>query len=255
MEFDFGTVYEECDLTNISYEVTVNTSRSNENTSLPQPAATSTPVKPRSTHQCDECDFETTKASVLRRHKDTVHLQGGTPFECKTCLKKFKRKDYLLEHQKRHSNMISHYICSKCGVSYSSRQGLFYHTKKHDGKLKYKCNECNISFYTKDHFLGHVNKNHHKVQPFQCSKCNKAFHNPALKRSHEQQCGNDNKLTCGHCGVEVSSKRVLKDHVQGKHGSNTFLCPCGASYMWRQSFLRHRSKCLLAAAVNTPTVE
>ncbi|KAL3315508.1 hypothetical protein Ciccas_005865, partial [Cichlidogyrus casuarinus] len=54
-----------------------------------------------------------------------------------------------------------------------------------------------------------------------------------------------NTTTCQHCGKEFSSRLALKQHVEGKHGTERrYKCPgCTKSYRWGASYYYHRKSC------------
>ena len=90
---------------------------------------------------CKICNQEIVKSSNLKRHMREKHSvldvekvlqkEEMTEFECKQCLRIFKRKEHLLQHLPVHEALSPEYNCEECDASFSNARNLERHKKKH----------------------------------------------------------------------------------------------------------------------------
>ena len=103
----------------------------------------------------DECKYLFVTKKVLRRHKNSVHL-NLRPFNC-----------------------------SQCSLSFNRKYHLKYHVDSVHLKLKpYECGQCSAAFSRKDSLKKHIHDFHLNLKPFQCSHCSKTFNRTSNMKSH-----------------------------------------------------------------------
>lgn len=81
---------------------------------------------------CELCSRTFAKLKYLRKHIRELH-ENATPFNCKTCDKKFNRKANLLEHELIHQGKYLA-TCKTCGNSYRTMSALKLHQRTHTGE-------------------------------------------------------------------------------------------------------------------------
>ena len=176
------------------------------------------------------------------RHRGT---HGERKFICQYCPNKYFSKPSLDDHiRNKHGDNIN-IFCDHCSKVFTSRQGYASHMKSVKGDYSHKCEICFKSFLRKDRYEGHMHT-HYKNNPHKCSLCDMTFaHKGSLKR-HKNFCsGKDDKdhvrtLYCDLCWMSFKSLDALRNHQQGKHQNNIFICQtCGKRYNWRASYYRH----------------
>lgn len=147
----------------------------------------------RSTHKCsinreriacEECNRTFGKLKYLRKHIRELH-EMATPFDCKTCGKRFNRKANLLEHELIHEGKyLAH--CETCGNSYRTASALRLHERTHTGEKPYACDICNEKAYAYNTDLKRHKRAVHGIlgTPHPCTLCEKVFYEPKLLRNH-----------------------------------------------------------------------
>lgn len=73
-------------------------------------------------------------------------------------------------------------------------------------------------FNMKNHIVGHMHT-HRGYKAFECQKCKKSFAYKCTLQNHSACCGEKTSHTCAQCGIDVSSKAALKQHMNRKHGN------------------------------------
>lgn len=75
---------------------------------------------------------------------------------CNVCSKKFKRKEFLLQHLKSHIGLRP-FKCDEptCNKSFSRKEHLLRHIVSHTGKKMFNCDVCNKLFSRKDNLNKH----------------------------------------------------------------------------------------------------
>lgn len=75
---------------------------------------------------------------------------------CNVCSKKFKRKEFLMQHLKSHIGLRP-FKCDEptCNKSFSRKEHLLRHVVSHTGKKMFNCDVCNKLFSRKDNLNKH----------------------------------------------------------------------------------------------------
>uniref|UniRef100_A0A915ESB0 C2H2-type domain-containing protein n=1 Tax=Ditylenchus dipsaci TaxID=166011 RepID=A0A915ESB0_9BILA len=84
--------------------------------------------KPRSVHQCNECNKIFVSFKGLQQHA-IIHTDQK-PFACDVCGKAFRFKSNLFEHRSVHSGLIPH-ACPRCDKTCRLKGNLKKHLKTH----------------------------------------------------------------------------------------------------------------------------
>lgn len=133
---------------------------------------------------CERCNRTFGKMKYLRKHIRELH-DMATPFDCKTCGKRFNRKANLMEHELIHQGK---YLadCKTCGKSYRTTSALRLHERTHTGEKPYKCDLCNEKSYAYNTDLKRHKRSVHGIlgTPHPCTQCEKIFYEPKLLRKH-----------------------------------------------------------------------
>ena len=132
-------------------------------------------------YRCKTCEYQTNKASNLKRHEYTKHQTktnsycnkeiASNPliknYTCNICQKVFYQPQYLSRHVKvDHENTYGtqkRLNCSLCERSYKNNKHLTRHIKEYHSGLSYLCKKCGQEFSRSDYFLTHVNEVHKEI--------------------------------------------------------------------------------------------
>ena len=151
------------------------------------------------------------------------------------------------------ANNVPSLVCDICGKLFITSSGLTKHIalrhKVNDAFSTFECQICKMQFTTKGHYEGHMNA-HNDIKPHQCSRCNKAYSYRSSMLRHSLICSGQREserkvqreFQCEICGQICHRKDTLKDHMAGKHGSETkeYVCRvCNMTFTWRSSLARH----------------
>lgn len=132
--------------------------------------------------------------------------------------------------------------CSVCGKAFLSRQGLWEHERNHSvDKKKFQCEICNTYISRATQLECHMNSKHLNIKPYKCQACTKAFVTMQTLKRHQKECKGAQPFErkCTVCDKVFQTYSALREHHTAKHSGKTFICSCGASYVWRASFVRH----------------
>lgn len=82
------------------------------------------------TYKCKLCDKEFSRRTGFLVHKKICHYYPGSDVlhVCNICKASFKSKNYLVQHQQKHSAIV--YKCDKCGKCFKWKNRLYIHKKK-----------------------------------------------------------------------------------------------------------------------------
>uniref|UniRef100_A0A6P7F0F7 Zinc finger protein 391-like n=1 Tax=Diabrotica virgifera virgifera TaxID=50390 RepID=A0A6P7F0F7_DIAVI len=147
-------------------------------------------------YSCHMCDFTNDKKSLIKNHIRTHDL-----WKCEKCSKIFKSKRCAYKHSKTH-NVKSLVQCDICGKDV---RNVYLDTHK---KL--------------------VHADEKTVQIYKCHLCDKAYKNSTALKGHysynHKEYGVDTSVICDICGMRLSCKGKLGQHLRTHTGDRPFPC-------------------------------
>lgn len=189
--------------------------------------------------QCIYCQRKYKNKETLRKHEKKHTKQ----FVCKMCTQGFDSKECLEKHNdKFHSRR---YLCIICGKHLKTKRNFEYHLTTHVETKKFPCPipDCNKSYNSEAFLSDHMNA-HTGLKPYVCNTCKRTYSTVASLSHHKSTCCKDVK--CQLCNKKFSSKTALSDHEQSQHGHKHLVCECGKVFKWRTNLIRHKKKeCIL----------
>ena len=168
----------------------------------------------------------TDTAVRIEHHKKSKHNEG-TLVQCTHCEKEFatttrKQRAALKQHLKRHFE--NEFICNYCGMTMTRKESLQDHVKsKHKEGTKVQCTHCEKVFPTTRARKQHLKK---AALTFTCDHCGvtlstKDTLQDHLKSKHDE----GTKVRCTHCEKMFATTRARKYHIESKHEGKRYPCP------------------------------
>ncbi|XP_059611777.1 zinc finger and SCAN domain-containing protein 12-like [Phlebotomus argentipes] len=135
--------------------------------------------KPLSPFQCDICGAFALRLYALKRHM-LVHTDYA-PFACEICQKRFRTRQKLTEHQRKHipkSERDDKYKCNICQKKFTFRQSLKKHERlQHTNNRKlFPCNICGGKFISETSLQKHQTTHEGEApRNHKCDQCGRIF--------------------------------------------------------------------------------
>ncbi|KAE8595245.1 hypothetical protein XENTR_v10015648 [Xenopus tropicalis] len=159
---------------------------------------------------------------------------------------------------------MTHFPCSKCGMTFSTRTDLIKHlcvgkndVSQHSSELgdplgakgersghkdgkPYKCHECGMDFADEASLQSHQIL-HAEDRPFQCNQCGRKFSLRSSLSNHERNQSCEQPFRCKECGKIFSRKSSLHSHQKIHTGERPFICmECGKSFYENSDLRKHK---------------
>ena len=193
--------------------------------------------------KCDQCDYQTTTAHLLKCHKNRIHLGEADKRICDHCGITFKSPFTLDFHVRKVHNIGKPVIKrvrprdpeklkkTKCYFPNCDSFNYFEHVKHMREKhcASEICESCDVKFRNIHESLHHQAKVHNN--PMVCSECRREFTNYHAFRTHwNEHEGVSKSIVCETCGKTFYKKWELNQHITRMHGEKRFKCdqcdPC-----------------------------
>ena len=150
-------------------------------------------------------------SSMLNQHERIVYHSDERPFKCDKCLKAFKSKRNLQNHQRSHSDERP-FQCDKCPKKLKSKGALQSHDKRsHSDERPFQCDKCSKAYTVKWDLQSH-DRSHSQERPF-----SKKFKSKRELQSHERfhsdECPFFNATNVPKHSSRKEICRGMRDHI------------------------------------------
>ena len=198
---------------------------------------------------------------IFTQHSRLVyHMNSHTnerQFECELCDKKFNTAQYVKTHKRKvHGDQekLLKYTCELCGMRFKYKNHLQYHQKRHptdDNPLPYSCKYCQERFVTRAEQLAHSNTVHAGEGEYVCHLCGKKMKTILSLENHVKLHSGVKEFKCGQCGAAFATNHSLKCHKKiherneagdGADGMGGYSCPVCKKTMSNKSSLNQHLK-------------
>ena len=116
-------------------------------------------------HVCELCGFACSRNYYLKKHKESVHKQGGKKFKCEQCPFTSISKANVKRHVEGVHEKKKNYVCEECGHATNQNGALKIHMAYvHKIGDKVQCDQCSLEVYSQWILNQHI-KNVHIESP------------------------------------------------------------------------------------------
>ncbi|XP_030760395.1 zinc finger protein OZF-like [Sitophilus oryzae] len=195
---------------------------------------------------CSTCGKAFNFKTDLKRHM-IMHMEVK-PYNCRFCSKGFTRRQYLTDHERKHTG--EQLICLFCGKGFHSYSTLSYHEKTHKGPpgcvkdpmskdRLFQCHLCEKVLLTEHTLKSHILL--HGPRNFSCDICGKLYVSKNRLQDHIRFSHQENKYSCNICNKEYKQKLGLEVHIQSHYGKNRYDCDtCGKQFSCKGTLYQHK---------------
>ena len=114
-------------------------------------------------HVCELCGFACSRNYYLKKHKESVHKQGGKKFKCEQCPFTSISKANVKRHVEGVHEKKKNYVCEECGHATNQNGALKIHMAYvHKIGDKVQCDQCSLEVYSQWILNQHIKKVHIK---------------------------------------------------------------------------------------------
>lgn len=156
------------------------------------------------------------------------------------CSKDFVHQTSLKNHLLTHSKVKS-FVCSDCGLAFSTNGNLTQHRLKHDGDKKFSCDICDKKFIRSSNLKEHL-ATHTKEQRHECSSCDKKFFSSSALSKHRKLHTAVRPFQCPipSCLKSFDQHSHLQKHLSSNVHSSTNKCNiCSKTFRRIETFQAH----------------
>lgn len=196
-------------------------------------------------YPCQHCGKIFTQHSRLVYHMNSHTNQRK--FECELCNKKFNTAQYVTTHKRKvHGDQekLLKYTCELCGMRFKYKNHLQYHQKRHptdENPLPYSCKYCSQRFMSRAEQLAHSNTIHAGEGDYVCHLCGKKMKTILSLENHVKLHSGLKEFKC-HCGSAFATNHSLKCHQKIHLRQDSFHCPICKKAMSNKSSLNQHLK-------------
>ena len=104
---------------------------------------------------CLVCAYSSREWNVKVHVRTHTGELGDEPYQCKFCLKKFKKKSDCDRHIRSHTGEKP-YSCTFCPLKFTRKDNCESHVQTHTGETLYGCTFCPKKFATKQRCDQHI---------------------------------------------------------------------------------------------------
>ncbi|XP_037296112.1 zinc finger protein 84-like isoform X2 [Manduca sexta] len=153
-------------------------------------------------------------------------------FKCMKCLCVWKSKTPFMKHQRKfHSATSGPYFCDICSSRFKTKQSILHHVKKH--RVALECIACEFKCSSPDVMKVHLRSHKSAVQ---CLTCDLTLQDIKTFRMHYK--ATHASFVCDHCGKRCFSKHTLEKHMSSSKPK--VQCPeCSNVYSRKVYMMNH----------------
>jgi hypothetical protein len=186
---------------------------------------------------CKRCLKSYKNKKCLLEHNRNVH--EDRKFSCEICLTIFTNSRALYYHiQRDHQNIT----CPSCGMKFTRTTSLHIHVQSMHQKIRHKCGECQHSFSQRSNLNRHIKSQHSNVQlpKYSCDICSKVCIGRESIRKHMTNVHKEKRYECKICKIKFSNLPRLWEHSFNHRGFMPYNCSvCNVKTVYKGVYKKH----------------
>ncbi|KAL5281407.1 hypothetical protein ACFFRR_005046 [Megaselia abdita] len=165
----------------------------------------------KKTYQCEECEQDFPKKSVLKAHMKSLNREKK--YHCEICQRKFLTEISLDQHAIRHTSEPT-FECPYCGLKKYTKKELGVHINYHTKERPYPCTwpGCSYISYRGGEINRHLNAVHKKIKNYFCKLCHLGFYKINSLKSHETTHLREKPFSCDICSTKFTRQDSMQTH-------------------------------------------
>lgn len=175
-------------------------------------------------YDCDQCDYQATQQSSLKRHKLAKH--EGVRYNCNLCQYTASQQSILKQHKMTEHEGVR-YVCDQCDYQATQTSSLKRHKlTQHEGLkqpnlaklygISYDCDQCDYKATQLSSLKRHKMAKHEDSR-FDCDQCDYHTTTPGNLKLHKKSKHDGIRYPCEVCDYEATQPGALNRHKQNKH--------------------------------------
>lgn len=169
--------------------------------------------------QAVETEAKQFEEAKSEKDEGKCKVKKPAAFVCKTCKKKFNKKDNYRSHIATHEPSLRRHVCPVCRERFSYRSTLNKHVRsRHIPHVEqfHTCDICDRQYKAAWLVKNHIERDHEMKTPFSCNVegCNKKFYKQFDLVIHKRFHNGDRAYECDICNKKFPHASHLKRHVR-----------------------------------------
>ena len=203
---------------------------------------------------CESCNKKFKRKQYLKNHEARIHSKNSGNFsDCEVCGYKPNNYPQLIEHRRRIHRTVKIYHCKSCEYQAKDTSTLRKHRLSvHEG-IRFSCDLCDHQATRNSSLKIHKETVHLGVKRYKCNICPKEFtwSNDMKRHIRVNHAREFSTFKCDQCDYTCKRQDMLKRHKDFKHLKIKYTCDlCGQNLIDKRNLKIHKEALHLGMKYN-----